>query len=200
VRTFSSLFLILILAASSQAATISGKVVVTGARDHRDVVVYISKIEGKTFTLRPDMVLDQIYLAFKPHVLPILAGTRVKFPNSDEIRHNVFSPNTVDGKRFSLGTIPAGTSKDWVFVKPGVITLLCNVHIEMSAYIVVTETPYFTVTDKDGNFNIDEVPPGSYTINAWHERNVLNERRGFQSKKVEVPSAGAIVNVPFALK
>jgi plastocyanin len=200
VRTFSSVFLILILAASSQAATISGKVVVKGARDHRDVVVYIGKIEGKTFPRQPDKVLDQIFLAFKPHVLPILAGTRVKFPNSDEIRHNVFSPNSVDGKRFNLATIPAGTSKDWVFVKPGVITLLCNVHIEMSAYIVVTETPYSAVTDKDGNFNIDDVPPGSYTIHAWHERNVLNPQRGYQFKKVEVPSAGAIVNVPFELK
>jgi hypothetical protein len=189
----------LLLAASSRAADITGKVVVPGAKDNRDVVVYIGKIEGKTFSPPPDSrVLDQIYLSFKPHVLPILAGTRVKFPNSDEIRHNVFSPNAVDGKRFSLGTYAAGTSKDWVFLKPGVITLLCNVHIEMSAYIVVTETPYFTVTDATGNFTIKDVPPGSYTLNAWHERNALNERRGFQSAKVQVTSAGATQN--FELK
>jgi plastocyanin len=199
VRTLSGLVLIFILAASSQAATITGKVVVSQARDSRDVVVYIGKIEGKTFTPPSDSkVLDQIYLAFKPHVLPIVAGSRVKFPNSDEIRHNVFSPNTVDGKRFSLGTYAAGTSKDWVFVKPGVITLLCNVHIEMSAYIVVTETPYFAVTDANGNYAIRDVPPGNYTLNAWHERNVLNERRGFQSSKIEVTVAGATQN--FELK
>jgi plastocyanin len=198
VRTLSSLFLISVFAVSAQAATITGRVVVKGAKDHRDVVVYIARIEGKTFTPRADKILDQIYLTFKPHVLPILAGTRVKFPNSDEVRHNVFSPKAVDGKRFSLGTIPAGTSRDWVFVKPGVITLLCNVHLEMSAYIVVTETPYFAVTDATGAFRIEDVPPGSYTLNAWHERNVLSERRGFESVKIEVPAEGATRN--FELK
>jgi plastocyanin len=201
VRTLSSLSLILILAASSQAATITGKVVVNGVKDSRDVVVYIGKIEGKTFPAPSESrILDQIYLTFKPHVLPIQAGTRVQFPNSDEVRHNVFSPNTVDGKRFRLGTYAAGTSKDWVFVKPGVITLLCNVHIEMSAYIVVTETPYFAVTDASGAYVIKDVPPGKYTLNAWHERNVLNERRGFQSRPVEIMAAGDMVSVPFELK
>jgi plastocyanin len=198
VRTLSSLILILLLAASSQAATITGKVVVAQSKDHRDVVVYISKIEGKTFPPSADKVLDQIYLAFKPHVLPIVAGTRVKFPNSDEIAHNVFSPNSVDGKRFRLGTYASGEFKDRVFVKPGVITLLCNVHIEMSAYIVVTETPYFAVTEADGTYTIKDVPPGTYTLNAWHERNVLNERRGWQSEKIEVTSTGATRN--FELK
>ena len=200
-KTLSSLLLICILAASSQAATITGKVVVTGARDSRDVVVYIGRIESKTFTPPSESkVLDQIYLTFKPHVLTIQAGTRVKFPNSDEIRHNVFSPNAVDGKRFSLGTYAAGTFKDWVFAKPGVITLLCNVHIEMSAYIVVTETPYSAVTDATGTYIIKDVPPGKYTLNAWHERNVLNERRGFQSRTVEITSADGLVSVPFELK
>jgi plastocyanin len=198
VRTLSSLVLILLLAASSQAATITGKVAVAGVKDSRDVVVYISKIEGKTFAPSADKVLDQIYLAFKPHVLSIVAGTRVKFPNSDEIAHNVFSPNPVDGKRFRLGTYASGEFKDWVFVKPGVITLLCNVHIEMSAYIVVTETPYSAVTDADGTYTIKDVPPGNYTLNAWHERNVLNKGRGFQSKNIEVTSAGATQN--FELK
>ncbi len=201
-RTLSSLALVILLAVSSQAATITGKVTVARAKDNRDVVVYIGKIEGKKFDPSPSdsRILDQIYLTFKPHVLPILAGTRVKFPNSDEIRHNVFSPNAVDGKRFSLGTYAAGTSKDWVFVKPGVITLLCNVHIEMSAYIVVTETPYFAVTNAAGEYLIKDVPAGKYTINAWHERNVLNDRRGFQSKTVDLTNAGATVNVPFELQ
>jgi len=201
VRTLSSLGLICFLAASSQAATITGKVVVHGVKDSRDVVVYIDKIEGKTFPAPSDSkILDQIYLTFKPHVLPILAGTRVKFPNSDEIRHNVFSPNPVDDKRFSLGTYAAGTSKDVVFLKPGVITLLCNVHIEMSAYIVVTETPYFAVTDANGNYKIENVPPGKYTLKAWHERNVLNKARGIQSNTIEITTAGGTVNVPFELK
>ncbi len=68
----------------------------------------------------------------------------------------------------------------------------------MSAYIVVAETPYFAVTDADGNYKIENVPPGTYTLNAWHERNVLNERRGFGYARIEVTSSGATQN--FELK
>jgi len=194
-RKLVSLILSLSFVATSQAATITGKVSVAYARDHRDVVVYISKLEGKTFPPPADpVILDQIYISFKPHVLPILAGTRVVFPNSDDIRHSVVSPTRVDGKKLDFGQYPRGSSKEWVFAKPGIITLLCNIHLEMSAYIFVMETPYVAVTDSQGSFTIPNVPPGSYTINAWHEMNVRNSKRGLQSKKIEVTATGATVD------
>lgn len=147
---------------------IRGTITVPGAADSGDAVVYIDKIPGQTFAppARP-VVLDQLQLTFVPHVLPVLVGTTVAFPNSDEVRHNVFSPSPA--KLFNLGTYARGVSRSVTFDKPGEVALLCNVHPEMSAYIVVVETPYFAVTGRDGSFVIKGVPPGSYTLKAWHE-------------------------------
>ena len=123
---------LLALTTSSEAGTISGKVVLRGIKDQRNAVVYIERIPGKTFSppVRP-VVLDQINLRFVPKVLPILAGTQVAFPNSDRVRHNVFSPGAAE--RFSLGTFSHGTTRVRSFNTPGEVTLLCNVHAEMSA-------------------------------------------------------------------
>jgi hypothetical protein len=153
----------------SEAANIRGKVHVPQLRDNANAVIYIEKIPGKTFPPpRMPVPLDQLNLTFMPHVLPILVGTRVDFPNSDVVRHNVFSPGPT--QKFTLGTYPVGTTRQQVFDKPGVITLLCNIHAEMSAYIVVTETPYWAVSDSSGNYTIAGVPPGRYVLRVWHER------------------------------
>jgi hypothetical protein len=155
--------------ARAEASNIEGLVMVRSARDNSNAVVYIDKIPGKTFAPPAGpILLDQVNLRFVPHVLPVLVGTRVAFPNSDDIRHNVFSPTP--SSKFNLGTYPKSTTKYYVFNKPGPVTLLCNVHAEMSAYVVVTETPYFAVTDKAGNFTLKDVPPGKYVIKVWHER------------------------------
>lgn len=162
------------------AQGIEGRVAIARARDNRDVVVYLEKIPGRTFTPpAAPVVIDQKNLAFQPHVVPVLVGTRVNFPNSDEVRHNVFSPTR--GATFDLGSYPLGVSRSQVFDVPGVVTLLCNVHAEMSAYVVVTETPYFSVTDRDGRFSMPDVPPGRYEVVAWHERAKAVRQR------VEVP-------------
>jgi plastocyanin len=156
-------------AAWLDASNIEGQVVVKSARDNSNAVVYIDKIPGKTFPPPSAPIpLDQVNLTFVPHVLPVLAGTKVAFPNSDDIRHNVFSPTA--WSKFNLGTYPKSTTKYYVFNKPGTVTLLCNVHAEMSAYVVVTETPYFAVTDKAGNFALKNVPAGTYVLKVWHEK------------------------------
>ena len=69
----------------------------------------------------------------------------------------------------NMGTWPAGEQRAFKFDTPGVVPLLCNVHPEMSAYIVVSPTPYFAMTDASGHFTISDVPDGSYTVSAWHE-------------------------------
>ena len=155
--------------ASLDASNIEGQVVVKTARDNSNAVVYIDKIPGKTFTPPSAPIpLDQVNLTFVPHVLPVLVGTKVAFPNSDDIRHNVFSPTP--SSKFNLGTYPKATTKYYVFNKSGTITLLCNVHAEMSAYVIVTDTPYFAVTDKAGNFSLKNVPAGKYVLKVWHEK------------------------------
>jgi plastocyanin len=190
-RSAVLLLLLIALPYPVQAGSIAGKVVLRGLRDNRNAVVYIEKIPGKTFPApREPIVLDQLNITFVPHVLPVLAGTRVAFPNSDDIRHNVFSP---DDKRMNLGTYPSGTTKHYVFNTPGEVTLLCNVHAEMSAYVIVTETPYFAVTDAAGNYSIGEIPAGRYTVTVWNER-----LKSQTQHNVDVPETGT-VSVHFEL-
>lgn len=163
----------LTIEAFAQTATVAGKVTCRGVRDCSGALVYIGKIAERAFTPQTEAVMDQLKLTFVPHVLPVLAGTRVAFPNSDEVRHNVFSPSPA--KRFNLGTYPRGVTKYVVFDKPGVIELLCNVHAEMSGYIVVLETPYVAHVAADGTYALKNLPQGAHDITAWREQ--LKEQR-----------------------
>lgn len=155
-----------------EASGIRGKVTCRGMRDNGNVVVYLDRQtdrpEEQFSPPSQDAIMDQLKLTFVPHILPILKRARVAFPNSDEVRHNVFSPSKV--KRFNLGTYPKGVVKHVVFDQPGAVALLCNVHAEMSAYIIVTPTPYFALTDKEGRYAISDVPAGEYLLKAWHEK------------------------------
>ena len=156
----SSLMFVIIFSTFSNAGDIKGKVKAKGVKNPANAVIYIDKIEGKTFKPPSEpVVMDQKKLTFIPHVMPILVGTKVNFLNSDDVLHNVFSPDACADK-FNLGSWPKGQEKSYVFTKPCITTLLCNVHPEMGAYILVLETPYFAVTDKDGNYTIKDVPPG----------------------------------------
>lgn len=180
-----------------ETGTITGMVTMRGLRNAADVVVYIDKIPGRDFEPPNEhAVMDQINLKFVPHVLPILVGTSVDFPNSDEVRHNVFTPSEVGGK-FNLGQYPKGVVKTVTFPEPGIVVLLCNVHTEMSAYVVVSETPYFAVTEvkpgqRTGEYTIKDVPPGTYVLKAWHRKAEESTQR------VEVPSNGT-ATVDFTL-
>ena len=109
--------------------------------------------------------MDQRNMRFIPHAVAIQVGTIVDFPNSDRLAHNVFSISKT--KRFNLGLYPAGHTRSLRFDKPGVVEVLCDVHLEMSAYIVVLENPYFALTGTDGKYEIQDVPVGSRTVWCW---------------------------------
>jgi plastocyanin len=156
-----------VAASAASADTIQGNVICRGVRDCTGALVFIESLPGRSFPPTSDAVMDQLNLTFVPHVLAVVVGTRVTFPNSDEVRHNVFSPSPV--KRFNLGTYPKGVAKYVVFDKPGVVELLCNVHAEMGAYVVVTETPYSALVAKDGAYVLKGVPTGTYVVRAWRE-------------------------------
>jgi plastocyanin len=107
---------------------------------------------------------------FEPHVLIVPVGTVVEFPNQDPFFHNIFS--LYDGKRFDLGLYESGSKRTVAFDRPGVSFLFCNIHAEMSAVIVVVETPYFGLSDSSGHVVIPNVPDGRYQINIWYERSL----------------------------
>lgn len=160
------------LAGIAWAGEIKGKITAQGVRSPENIAVYIDSIPGKTFPAPAQhAVMDQIHLAFVPHVLVVLKGTTVDFKNEDSVGHNVYWP-AIDHNRklaHNMGTWPQGISKPFTFDDLGDVPLLCNVHPEMSGYVVVVPTPYFALTDKEGNFTIRDVPAGQYTIKTWSE-------------------------------
>src|ERR1700687_1366592 len=162
----------LVLAGASRANEIKGKVSVQGIKTAESIAVYVDAIPDKKFDPPKDhVVVDQKKMAFIPHVVAVQQGTTVEFLNSDSVGHNVYWPSISGNKKLThnLGTWPKGDKKPFQFNDLGVASLLCNVHPEMSGYVVVVPTPYFAVTDKDGNFEIKNVPAGKYTLKTWSE-------------------------------
>jgi plastocyanin len=171
-QVLALIFLLLSFGALAFAGEIKGKVTAQRMRSSENIAVYVDTIPGKTFAppSKP-AVADQKHMAFVPHVLVVLKGTTVQFLNSDPVGHNVYWPSISGNKKLAhnLGTWPQGQEKSFTFNDLGVAPLLCNVHPEMSGYVVVVPTPYFAVTNKDGEFEIKDVPAGSYTLKTWSE-------------------------------
>ncbi len=161
-----------VLVSAGGANEIKGKVSVQGIKSAENIAVYVDALPDKKFDAPAQHVLiDQKKMAFLPHVVAVQQGTTVDFLNSDAVGHNVYWPSISGNKKLAhnLGTWPQGQKKSFQFNDPGAASLLCNVHPEMSGYVVVVPTPYFAVTDKDGNFEIKNVPPGKYTLKTWSE-------------------------------
>ncbi|HEY6389113.1 MAG TPA: plastocyanin/azurin family copper-binding protein [Candidatus Acidoferrum sp.] len=162
----------LALASAAKANEIKGKVSVQGIKSAENIAVYVDAIPDKKFEApKEPVVIDQRKMAFIPHVVAVQQGTTVEFLNSDPVGHNVYWPSISGNKKLAhnLGTWPKGDKKPFQFNDVGVASLLCNVHPEMSGYVVVTPTPYFAVTDKEGNFEIKNIPAGKYTLKTWSE-------------------------------
>lgn len=165
------------LGALAYAAPVTGRVelrdsldaAVRKGLDYSGVVVWLEPVRAvatpKT-ALKARMV--QRDKTFSPHVLVIQTGTLVDFPNFDPIFHNAFS--NYNGQLFDVGLYPPGSSRSVRFGRAGVVRVFCNIHPNMSAVIVALDTPYFAVTQKDGTYRMDNVPPGEYRLHVFHER------------------------------
>jgi len=170
---------------AAHGGTLSGKV--SGGKGA--TVVYIDAIPGKTFPApAKHLVMDQKSLLFQPHAAVVLAGSTVDFLNSDNVQHNIFWPAVSGNKKLShnMGTWPKGEIRSFKFDTPGVAPLLCNVHPEMSGFIVVSPTPYYAEADASGAYKIDNIPDGAYTATAWREGMKV------QSKPVTVASSATV--------
>jgi plastocyanin len=183
---------ILLIAGASLAGDIKGKVSVQGLKSAANIAVYVDTIPDKKFdALSQHVVIDQKKMEFIPRVVVVLQGTTVDFTNSDPVGHNVYWPSISGNKKLThnLGTWPKGEKKSFQFNDLGVASLLCNVHPEMSGYVVIVGTPYFAVTDKDGNYEIKNVPAGKYTVKTWSEDGKPT------SQSVEVTGSGATADI-----
>jgi plastocyanin len=133
-------------------------------------VVYIAESFSDSTFKQPHShpVMDQRNEQFVPYILPVLVGTTVDFPNNDKVYHNVFSFSKI--KSFDLGKYPTKTFKKVTFDKSGVVTLYCEIHAHMNAFILVLPNPYFTSVQNDGAFLISEIPAGAYTVKLFSGR------------------------------
>ena len=160
--------------------------------DRRRAVVYLETAPRGAFddTAPRRARLDQRNEMFVPHVIAIQVGTTVDFPNNDSTYHNVFSLSRT--KPFDLGRYAVGKSKAVTFDRPGIVRVFCDIHSHMNAWILVFAHPFFAVTDADGRFRIEGIPPGTYTVAIW------NEAATAESRTVVV-SAGSEADVGFTL-
>jgi len=161
--------LILAVGATASAGSLKGTVKAAG-RNVTEAVVYVDAIPGKTFpSPSAHAKIDQKDMEFVPHVLVVMEGTAVDFLNSDPVLHNVFSPDKC-AEKFNLGTWPQKQIRSYTFKRPCIATLLCNVHPEMEAFVVTVSTPYFSITDKNGSYEISDIPDGTYDVRIWHPK------------------------------
>ena len=161
--------------------------------DRRQSVVYLESAPQKAFEEHrgAHLRMDQRNETFVPFVLPITVGTTVEFSNSDRTYHNVFSLSKP--RRFDLGRYGSGRSKAVRFDHPGVVRVFCDIHSHMSAFILVFAHRFFAVTDAEGRYRIEGVPPGTYTLVAW------NDGRERETRTVQV-SDGEATEVDFTVR
>jgi plastocyanin len=164
---FAVLFVTLVATQVCLAGTLSGKVSGAAAGS----VVWVEDPSAKVEVPAKPFIMDQKGLLFVPHLLVVPVGSTVEFLNSDNVQHNVFWTGISGNKKLghNLGTWPTGEKRSFKFDNPGVVPLLCNVHPEMSAYVVVVATPYYATTDANGNYTIQNVPDGARNVTVWHE-------------------------------
>lgn len=150
---------------------------------------FIVHLEGKITNAPPYraktlQIVTQRDAVFRPHVLPLVVGTTVEWPNKDEIFHNVFSMS--ESNPFDLGLYKDPEVKKVQFQNPGRVDVFCSIHSKMSCVLLVLENPFFATTDSAGLYKIENVPPGTYKLRAWHERLPA------ESREVVVPASGEL--------
>jgi plastocyanin len=160
------------MAGLARAGEVKGKVSANGLKSVAGIAVYVDAIAGKKFEAPAEhAVVDQRNSVFVPRMTVILKGTTVDFLNSDHVAHNVYWPSIGGNKalKHSMTIVSPGQKKSFQFEDVGAAQLLCNLHPEMLAFVVVVPTPYFAVTGEDGTYDIKNVPAGSYTLKTWSE-------------------------------
>jgi plastocyanin len=145
--------------------------------EQHNVVVYLEggNLDAAGLQNPSHSAIDQRQAVFIPHVLAVQKGAVVDFVNHDKTYHNVFSLSPA--KKFNIGRRPTGEKVPVQFDKPGIVQVFCDIHSQMTAFVVVTDNPYFVQPDGDGTFRIEHVPPGTYTLKVWHERLAAPEQK-----------------------
>lgn len=175
------------LAPPSAAGTLRGRVEMVEkkgkkTKDLSEVVVWVEGPDVKPQPSKATMTMKD--KRFEPRLVVVPVGGSVAFPNMDPILHNAFS---VTGKnKFDLELYKKPKSRSQVFKYPGIVRVYCNIHPQMSAYVVVRDNPFWAQASGEGRFSIADVPPGTWKVKAWHSK------ARTVTKTVTVPATGTL--------
>ncbi|MDH4425130.1 MAG: methylamine utilization protein [Acidovorax sp.] len=181
--------LVWLVCGSAVAATVQVEVSDAEGRPLPDAVVFLESPEARKL-VKPlaDAEIVQEGRQFVPSVLVVPTGTAVMFPNRDKVRHHVYSFSPA--KKFELKLYAGTPSNPVLFDQQGVVTLGCNIHDRMVGWVIVVDTPYFgRSASGTGKLQIDNVPPGRYTLRTWHSR--LPVGAAALEQALVVPATGA---------
>ena len=152
----------------------------------KGVVIAIRDVPGTYQVDRSPKIMDQKQMRFFPQILPVLVGSEVQFPNSEDVLyHNVYSNS--GSKSFDLGTYRAGTIKSLTFEETGVVEIMCRIHTRMYAIVIVLENPYFAAINENGDYRIESIPAGKYTVDIYKLGHYKVDR---QQQEVEIAFEG----------
>ncbi len=150
------------------AGSLTGSILIDGKAPSGIGVVMLWPDKGGKKRTPKTRIIEQRGKAFAPHVMAVPVGSTVSFPNFDPVFHNVFSLSKT--KAFDLGMYKNGETRELKVDKPGIIRLGCNLHANMSAYLIVVDAPHYIIAEPDGTFNFKSLAPGKYKVQAWNER------------------------------
>jgi plastocyanin len=195
------------------------RVALGDANGVQDAFVYLEVVQDGGAYPKPSSVLvDQRHCEYVPHVMIVPAGTKLEITNSDPILHNVHGLQMTDAGMQTLFNIAQPvrgehTTVEPALTQPGIVYLACEAgHAWMNGYVFVANHPYVTLTNRDGEFLMTGVPPGTYRIRMWHEgvirtRNIENLQRYEYEEPYEMtedvvvqPGADAVINFEFSLR
>jgi plastocyanin len=182
-------------AAGANGSGIVKGTITIGGKPTADAVVSIEGLPSqfaKVSGAPRKKVIDQRNMTFLPTVVAIRVGDSVDFPNNDTVWHNAYSKGGAND--FDLGLYPPGKTRSQTFSKPGVSRILCNAHPKMEAFVVVKEHPFFSSTDRRGNYEITNVPLGRVRVEIWHPNFEV------RSESVEIVRDGEVFALNVDLK
>lgn len=182
------------VAFAAEPTAISGRVVGADGKGIVEAVVFV-QAPAPPAVADAQASMDQINKTFVPGLLPIVVGTRVLFPNHDQIHHHVYSFSRV--KSFELPLYKGEDAPPVLFDKVGTVKVGCNIHDWMSGIILVLPTPYFAVTDAEGRYALSDLPHGTYKLAAWHAQSKAKPEDTEQS--VALSGSAAEANFTLAL-
>lgn len=180
-----------------EAGQLSGVLKVDGKVGGGMGVVMLWPEKGGKKRTPKTRVIEQRGKTFEPHVMAVPVGSTVSFPNFDSVYHNVFSLSK--SKAFDLGMYKNGETRDVKFDKPGIIRLGCNLHANMSAYLIVVDAPHYAVVGDDGSFKFASLAPGKYKVQAWSERSAdpltqeITIKAGANDQPLELKAGGSAI-------